>query len=130
MKKRFLIVVILLIGLTGTVFLLLCTQKGNPNKVLPPGEGLAIQKSDGLSIAIGTGYIAVVKENGELWMCVTDDELLTNGQSDKSVWKLDDNVVSTTQVVFQKRLETGAYVDVLFLAFSMRMGHFGFGMYL
>ena len=54
----------------------------NPNAVLPQGEGLAVAKSDGVIVSFGVDYIAIVKENGELWVWGIDPDPPANVNQD------------------------------------------------
>ena len=124
MKKRVLAITVSLLTIVCIVFMLLHKSNNDPNKVLPQGEGLAVQKEDVASVTIGVGFIAVVKETGELWICVTDDELLASGYNDKSVWKLDDNVASATHLVTERHMESGTYDGPLLLGILYKDGTF------
>ena len=67
----------------------------NPNATSPKNKGLAVTNSSETEISIGVGYVAILKENGELWIWGAELDTSVNngdGRDSESILKLAENV--------------------------------------
>jgi alpha-tubulin suppressor-like RCC1 family protein len=88
-----------------------------PNAVLPLEEGIAATKPDGIIVSFGLDYVAIVKENGELWVWGIDNDPPTEVSYDhtsQKAWKLADHVLSAVPVGMDTHLQGGVFLSALY----------------
>lgn len=118
----FLAIIALAISCLLYKFYWLIDTPGDPNAVLPQDEGLALTNHTGTAVSFGLGYIAIVKESGELWICGMDSTPSTQDElfcGFGKAWKLADHVADAVHVGTDTDAEGGAFLCILYEDMSL-----------
>lgn len=95
---------------------------GDPNAILPQDEGHALINHTGTAVSFGLDYIAIVKENGELWIWSMDSVPSTQDEPFcrfGKTWKLADHVADAVHVGTDTNGKRGAFLCVLYEDMSL-----------
>ena len=123
-KKRTLLILSAIVIILLVIFAIFLRNSSatktssDPNAVLPPNEGLPVIRPNETKISIGAGYVAIVKENGELWVWGIEPDSpvnVDNSQVIQSTWKIAENVVSIASVGSTTDTQRrGFYLSILY----------------